>query len=65
MLQLQNNFILAPMKLGYAKGDGKITQKHIDFYSIRAKNIGAVTYEPLYMDSGLRELPTQLGIDPD
>ena len=65
MLQLQSNFILAPMKLGYAKGDGKVIQKHIDFYSIRAKNIGAVTYEPLYMDSGLRELPTQLGIDHD
>jgi len=46
-------------------GDGKISQKHLDFYRARNKYIGAITPEPLYMDSGLRELPTQLGIDND
>ena len=65
MLQLQSNFIFPPIKLGYTVGDGKISQKHLDFYRARNKYIGAITPEPLYMDSGLRELPTQLGIDND
>ena len=65
MLNLSNKFIFAPIKLGYANGDGIVTQKHFNFYKARSKNIGAVTYEPLYMDAGLRELPTQLGIDAD
>ena len=65
MLQLQSNFIFPPIKLGYTEGDGKVTQKHLEFYRTRNKYIGAITAEPLYMDSGLRELPTQLGIDND
>jgi 2,4-dienoyl-CoA reductase-like NADH-dependent reductase (Old Yellow Enzyme family)/thioredoxin reductase len=65
MLQLQSNFIFPPIKLGYTEGDGKVTQKHLDFYEERNKHIGAITLEPLYMDAGLRELPTQLGIDND
>jgi len=63
MLQLQSNFLFPPIKLGYTEGDGKVTQKHFNFYQDRNKYIGAITPEPLYMDSGLRELPTQLGID--
>jgi len=65
MLQLRNKFIMAPVKLGYSDGLGNVTPKHLDFYSQRSKHIGAVILEPLYMDSGLRELPTQLGIDND
>ena len=65
MLQLQSKFILAPLKLGYSDGTGVVTQKHLDFYRDRNKYIGAITPEPLYMDAGLRELPTQLGIDDD
>jgi len=65
MLQLQNNFIFPPVKLGYTIGDGKVNQKHLGFYGERNKYIGAITPEPLYMDQGLRELPTQLGIDDD
>jgi 2,4-dienoyl-CoA reductase-like NADH-dependent reductase (Old Yellow Enzyme family)/thioredoxin reductase len=65
MLQLQSNFIFPPIKLGYTEGDGKVTLKHLDFYGKRNKHIGAITPEPLYMDPGLRELPTQLGIDND
>ena len=65
MLNLKNEFILAPLKLGYSDKTGVVTQKHIDFYNKRSKNIGAVTLEPLYMDIGLRELPTQMGIDND
>ena len=63
MITLNNPFIFAPVKLGYATGDGKVNQRHINFYDARSKNMGAVTYEPLYLDKGLRELPTQLGID--
>jgi 2,4-dienoyl-CoA reductase (NADPH2) len=64
-LQLRNEFIFAPIKLGYSDGTGVITKKHLDFYRRRSKDIGAVTLEPLYMEPGLRELPTQLGIDND
>ncbi len=65
MLDLRNNYIMAPLKLGYTKGDGFVTDKHIEFYEPRSKHIGAVIPEPLYIHKGLRELPTQLGIDSD
>jgi 2,4-dienoyl-CoA reductase-like NADH-dependent reductase (Old Yellow Enzyme family)/thioredoxin reductase len=65
MLQIKNQFIMAPIKLGYSDGKGNITAKHLDFYSARSPYLGAIALEPLYMDSGLRELPTQLGIDSD
>ena len=65
MLKLQSNFILPPLKLGYSDGSGIVNQKHLHFYEERSKDIGAITFEPLYMDAGLRELPTQLGIDKD
>ncbi|HDO26663.1 MAG TPA: hypothetical protein ENH02_00970, partial [Bacteroidetes bacterium] len=61
MLSLKNPFIFAPVKLGYTTGNGKVNQRHLNFYDVRSKNMGAVTYEPLYLDKGLRELPTQLG----
>jgi len=63
MLQLKNQFIFAPIKLGYSDGNGHVTEKHISFYSARSKHLGAITLEPLYMDKGLREIPTQLGMD--
>ncbi len=65
MLDLRNEFIMAPVKLGYSDGSGVVTQRHLDFYSSRSKHLGAIALEPLYMDAGLRELPTQLGIDND
>lgn len=65
MLELKNNFIMAPVKTGYSDKTGIITEKHMEFYTSRGKHIGALTPEPLYMDSGLRELPTQIGIDDD
>ncbi len=65
MFKLKNEFLLPPLKLGYTTGDGKANNRYIDFYNQRSKNIGAVTLEPLYLDKGLRELPTQLGIDSD
>ncbi len=65
MLELRNEFIMAPVKLGYSDGTGVVTDKHIRFYEQRSHHIGAIIPEPLYMDAGLRELPTQLGIDND
>ena len=65
MLNLKNNFIMAPLKLGYSDGSGLVKERHLSFYGARSKYLGAVTPEPLYMDKGLREIPTQLGIDND
>jgi len=65
MIELKNRFILAPVKLGYSDGTGLVKEKHLQFYKRRSKHIGAITPEPFYMDAGLRELPTQLGIDHD
>lgn len=64
-LQLRNKLIMAPLKLGYCTGDGKINERHLRFYQSRADHPGAITPEPLYLDKGLREVPTQLGIDHD
>jgi len=65
MLDLKNSFIFAPIKTGYGKGDGKVTDRHAAFYAARSEYLGAVTLEPPYLDKGLRELPTQIGIDND
>ncbi|OYD14916.1 oxidoreductase [candidate division WOR-3 bacterium JGI_Cruoil_03_44_89] len=65
MIELKNPFIFAPIKLGYSDGDGGVNNRHIAFYTARSCYLGAVTIEPLYMDKGLREIPTQLGIDND
>ena len=64
-MHLRNKFIMAPIKLGYSNGDGLVNSKHLQFYAERSTFIGAVTVEPFYMDKGLREIPSQLGIDAD
>ncbi len=64
-MQLRNNFIFAPVKTGYGDSEGNITERHLNFYNVRSKHVGAVTPEPLFLDKGLRELPTQIGIDND
>ncbi len=65
MIELKNPFIFAPIKLGYSNKDGYVNDRHIAFYAERTRYLGAVTIEPLYLDKGLREIPTQLGIDDD
>ena len=65
MLPLKNQFIFAPIKTGFSDGTGVVTEKHLSFYRSRAKYLGAIIPEPFYMDKGLRELPTQMGIDND
>jgi len=62
----KNEYIMAPMKLGYCHDkDGKVNERHLEFYSKRAKYLGAIISEPFYIDAGLRENPFQLGIDND
>ena len=56
---------MATVKTGYGNKEGFITPKHLNFYKARSKHIGAIIPEPLYLDKGLRELPTQIGIDND
>ncbi len=65
MLDMRNPFIFAPIKLGYGDGSGMITDRHLEFYDERSRYLGAITVEPLYLDRGLREIPTQIGIDED
>lgn len=65
MITLKNQFIFAPIKTGYSDGSGIVTEKHLVFYEKRVKYLGAVIPEPFYIDKGLRELPTQMGIDSD
>jgi len=65
MVPLKNQFIFPPIKTGYGDGSGVVTKRHLAFYKRRARYLGAVIPEPFYMDSGLREMPTQMGIDND
>jgi len=65
MLELRNRFLFVPIKTGYGTGDGRVTPRHLAFYSRRSRHVGAVITEPLYLDPRLREIPTQLGIDAD
>ena len=65
MLELKNQFIFAPIKTGYSNESGIITKRHLAFYQRRSRYLGAVIPEPFYLDKGLREIPTQMGIDDD
>ena len=55
-LNLQNNWIMAPVKLGYGTGNGKVIKRHLEFYGPRSSFMGAITPEPFYLDKGSREL---------
>ncbi len=65
MLNLRNNFIMSAVKTGYGDLDGNISDRHIAFWDKRSKHVGAVIFEPFYIDKKVRELPTQIGIDSD
>ncbi len=65
MLNLRNPFIMAPIKLGYSDGSGLLNDRYTHFYKERSQFLGAITLEPMYLDSGLREIPAQIGIDND
>ena len=55
MLNIRNEFILPPIKLGYSERAGIVTQKHPYCYGERNKEIAAITPEPISMDTGLRK----------
>jgi 2,4-dienoyl-CoA reductase (NADPH2) len=65
LLNLRNPFIMAPIKLGYSDSIGLVNDRHTHFYRERSPFLGAITLEPMYLDPGLREIPTQIGIDND
>lgn len=65
MLDLRNQFIFSPVKTGYSDASGKVNDRHLSFYRLRSRHVGAVAPEPLYLDKGLREIPSQIGIDAD
>ncbi len=65
MLNLRNNFIMSAVKTGYGDLDGNISDRHIAFWDKRSKHVGAVIFEPFYIDKKVRELPTQIGINSD
>jgi 2,4-dienoyl-CoA reductase-like NADH-dependent reductase (Old Yellow Enzyme family)/thioredoxin reductase len=64
-IELRNNIIMAPVKTGYNNGNGEITDRHIAFWERRANDVGAIIFEPFYLDRNVRELPTQIGLDND
>jgi len=64
-MNIRNSFIMAPVKTGYSNKEGIVTPKHLHFYQARSKHVGAIIPEPFYLEKGLRELPTQMGIDSD
>ncbi len=64
-IELRNNIIMAPVKTGYNNGNGEITDRHIAFWEKRANDVGAIIFEPFYLDRNVRELPTQIGLDND
>ncbi len=64
-IKLRNNFLMSAVKTGYGNSEGNITDRHLAFWEKRSKHVGAVIFEPFYIDKKVRELPTQIGIDSD
>ncbi len=60
MLELRNKYIFALVKTGYGTKEGGVTQRHLDFYDRRSKDVGLVVPEPLALSPEFRELPTQM-----
>jgi 2,4-dienoyl-CoA reductase-like NADH-dependent reductase (Old Yellow Enzyme family)/thioredoxin reductase len=65
-LTLPNRVVMTTLKLGYATAAGEVTDRHIAFYTRRARgDVGLLTTEPLYVQRNGREIPAQLRIDDD
>ncbi len=64
-VELRNEFIMAPVKTGYGKSNGEVTQAHLAWYDRHSKHVGAIILEPFYLDSKIREIPTQISIASD
>ncbi len=64
-IELRSNFIMSAVKTGYGNSEGNITERHLAFWEKRSKHVGAVIFEPFFIDKKVRELPTQIGINSD
>jgi 2,4-dienoyl-CoA reductase-like NADH-dependent reductase (Old Yellow Enzyme family) len=65
-LTLPNRVVMTTIKLGYSNQQGAMTDRHIAFYTRRARGDAAlITSEPMFVQANGRELPTQLGIHDD
>ena len=65
-LRLKNRFIMAPIKTAYGTPEGKVTQRHINFYDNVSKGGAAlIILEPVSVTKSGREHPKQLCIDND
>ncbi len=62
-LRLSNRLLMAPVKTGFGKPDGSVTEQLLAYYRRRAEGgIGGIIIEPLYVDRAGKEHPRQLGI---
>ena len=65
-LLLPNRVVMTTVKLGYGTASGVVTDRHIAFYTRRARgNAALLSTEPLYVQPNGREIPTQLGVHDD
>jgi 2,4-dienoyl-CoA reductase-like NADH-dependent reductase (Old Yellow Enzyme family) len=65
-LTLPNRVVMTTMKLGYATGNGEVTDRQVAFYRRRAQAGPAlIMTEPLCVRPDGREIPTQLAVDSD
>jgi len=60
----KNRLIMLPTVTNYANTDGSISQKNLDYYSLR-KNISAIITEAAYTHSLGKSFTHQIGIDSD
>jgi 2,4-dienoyl-CoA reductase-like NADH-dependent reductase (Old Yellow Enzyme family)/thioredoxin reductase len=65
-LTLPNRVVMTTLKLGYSDHAGTVTERHIAFYTRRARGgVALITTEPMFVQGNGREIPTQLGIYDD
>jgi len=63
-LKLKNRFIMAPIKTGYGTPEGKVTQRHLNFYNnVSQGGVSLIILEPVSVLKNGKEHPKQLCID--
>ncbi len=63
-LELRNRFIMAPIKTAYGTPEGKVTQRHLNFYSkVSQGGVSLIILEPVSVLKNGKEHPKQLCID--
>lgn len=60
----KNRLIMLPTVTNYANVDGSISQKNLDFYSLR-QNLAAIIIEAAYTNTLGKSFTNQIGIDSD